>query len=235
MKPAFLCLTLLLHTAITNGQLAVIKDPDGFTNVRKKDSSSSAIMGQFHNGEVFLFDTESAKSGWIQVFYHPKESSDSGYLQGFLHADRLLPIDKLPHISPTSKRLKNGHLTLRNDSMTFEIVAAPFLPKQHKIGKDKSGFVLKIDGRKPVGTDGNIPRVALVSLTITVNGRPLEIPPTAWNDLYEPGLETCNAYFDLTSGYMYLYMPSCSDGAGFYSIAWIFRNGRYLKRYIDAL
>ena len=38
------------------------------------------------------------------------------------------------------KALTNGHLTLHNDSLTVELITAPFWPKQHVLRKDNSGL-----------------------------------------------------------------------------------------------
>ena len=67
---------------------------------------------------------------------------------------------------------------------------------------------------------------------MTIRGNAVDIPAAAWNDVYEAHLTTCNVFFDTSTGFIYVYMPSCGDDAGAYEIVWIFKNGRYVKRYV---
>jgi hypothetical protein len=46
-------LSVLAHALIASGQLATIKDPDGFTNVRKGSNVNAKIIGKFHLGDAF--------------------------------------------------------------------------------------------------------------------------------------------------------------------------------------
>ena len=71
-------------------------------------------------------------------------------------------------------------------------------------------------------------------MKLLINEKPISIPSAAYTDLFEPGIKSFNIYFD-KKGKIYLYMPSSSDGAGFYTVVWVIKNGKYVKRYIDAL
>ncbi len=74
-----LCLALCLASATaTYAQRAVINDPDGYTNVRTGQSSSSAIVAKVKAGEIFEFESggdsewrkvtlASGKTGWMHV------------------------------------------------------------------------------------------------------------------------------------------------------------------------
>ena len=140
-----LSISILFDTLFVQGQLAVIRDPDGFTNVRAGKSTAVKVVGKF-------FD----------------------------------------------------------------------------------GFVLKIVGRRPTGTDGELPCQKLTGFRMTIGGVPIDIPDADWNDLDEPGLKSCNLFFDEGTGFLYVYIRDNSDGAEGYSVAWIFSKGRYIKRYVDA-
>lgn len=59
------------------------------------------------------------------------------------------------------------------------------------------------------------------------------IPPAAWDNLYDPTLGTCNIFIDTRTGFMYVYLMSGRSAAGGYEVVWVFKNGRYLKRYVD--
>jgi hypothetical protein len=235
MKPALLFLSCVI-ALVAQGQLAVINDPDGFTNVRAGKGVSTKITGKFFNGDVFLYNEDDKTAEWIQVFYNPEKSVSTHDMQGYIHRDRLMPVDRLKHISMASanRTLQNGRLMMHNDSVTVVLNTIPFQEKQHLVHKDSNGLVEKINGRQPIGTDGGMPGKKLTAISVAINGRSVIIPANAWNDVYEPNLRTCNVFFDTATGFMYIYIPDSSDGAGAYSIAWVFRNGQYVKRYFDS-
>ena len=230
MKPAFLWLTFILARAlVANGQFGTIRDTDGYTNVRADSSTSAKIIGQLHDGDVFTYTY--TYHGWVKVYYQPDEFSNRGYLEGYIYHDRLLAIDDLQPLSENGRTLAGGHLTLHNDSVTVELRMAPFQAKQHVLEKDKRGWIQKIDGKRPVGTDGEMPDQKLISLHMIIRGNLVDIPAAAWNDVYEPDPETCHVFFDTRTGFIYVNILG-SDGAGAYEIFWIFKNGRYVKRYV---
>jgi hypothetical protein len=229
---AFLSLIYILaHDVVANGQLATIKDSDGFTNVRAGSNVNAKIIGKFHDGDVFGYGDE--QNGWVNVIYYPVDSSDRRYLEGYIHKDRLLPIDQLQRMPENEKTVTNGHLTLHNDSLTVELTTAPFRPNQHALRKDKYGLVQKIDGKRPLGTDGDMPLEKLTCLRMTIGGRAVDIPAAAWENLYDPTLETCNVFVDIRTGFTYIHMLSTRSAAGGYDMVWIFKNGRYVRRYVD--
>jgi hypothetical protein len=223
-----LIIFFLLISFSATAQLAIINDPDGFTNVRADKNTQAKILGRLLNDDVFLFDIE-GNDQWAYV-------AKGEQLQGYIHKSRLLPIDSLPHI-PVSNAFrvqKGNELTIHNDSISFQMKVSAFVIAKHKIQKDASGFVNKIDGAVPRGVDGNLPKNQLVEIKLSVHDNIISIPAAAYTDLFEPGIDSFNIYFD-KKGKIYLYMASSSDGAGFYSVVWVIKNGQYLKRYIDAL
>jgi len=160
MKPALLSLLYLLtHAIITNGQLAIIKDRDGFTNVRAGSNVNTKIIGKLHNGDVFCYGEE--QNGWVNVVYYPADSSDRAYLEGEMPLERL------------------------------------------------------------------------TGLRMTIGGHAVDIPPAAWDNLYDPTLETCNVFADARTGFMYIHLLSTRSAAGGYEMVWIFKNDRYVRRYVD--
>jgi hypothetical protein len=234
MKPAFLWLLFILpHAFLANGQFAVIRDADGFVNVRAGDSIKAKIIGRLHDGEVFV--STFAQNGWVKVYFDPETSYRAKGFEGYIHEDRLLSIEKLPHVPRSGKTLEKGHLKLQNDSVDVEILTAPFRPKQHVIRKDKHGNVQTIDGVFPYGAGDGVPEQKVTSLSMNIRGRAVDIPASAWNDLYEPDLEISNVFFDARTGFIYIVMPANggNSASGAYEIAWVFKNGRYVTRYID--
>jgi hypothetical protein len=232
------------------GQFAIINDIDGYTNVRKDKRSTSEIIGRIFNDDVFLIAKEDDTGEWINVFYYAeldeiepykkdyylKEchcTTDFIYFNGYVHKSRVLPLESLNDIIK-NRQLSNGILSLKNDSITFNIMARQFISAQHHIQHDDDGWVEKIDGKQPRGVDGGLPKIGIKSLSLVINSNIIEIPKEDYADLYEPNLRSLKLYTD-KRGVIYIYMPSNSDGAGGYDAAWIIKENKYLKRYVDSL
>jgi hypothetical protein len=234
MKSILLCLlSIFAHALFASGQFAVIRDPDSFTNVRVGDSIKARIVGRLHDGEVVV--TTFTQNGWTKVFYDPEKSYGGHPFEGFMHEDHLQSIEKLPHIQDSGIKLKNGHLSLQNDSVSVQISTAPFRPKQHVIRKDAHGGVQTIDGKFAWGSEDGVPAQKVMGLALTISGHTVDIPASAWNDLYEPTLETTNVYFDTRTACLYVEMPANggNNAAGAYAIVWVFKSGKYVTRYFN--
>lgn len=84
--------TLLIVLLLVTPELAYsqepgfINDPDGYTNIRKDQSSKSEIVGKILDGQRFLYYPNS-NSDWWKVEYTNKES----ILIGFVHNSRIQP------------------------------------------------------------------------------------------------------------------------------------------------
>jgi len=150
-----LVLDILVYTLVANCQLAVIRDADGFTNVREGRSATATIIGKFHEGDVFSYGEE--RDGWVNILYWPADSAERVHFEGYIHKDRLLPIGELHQWPNSGKKFRNRHFTIRRDSVTIELISAPFKPKQHVLKLDEHGLIEKIDRKRPLGTDGEMP------------------------------------------------------------------------------
>lgn len=71
-------------------KLALIKDPDGFTNVREGKSNSAKIAGKIYEREFFF--AEISGEQWVKV---RMESSDNFKGSVYMHKSRILFIDEL--------------------------------------------------------------------------------------------------------------------------------------------
>jgi hypothetical protein len=249
MKKILVCLLASLAFS-AKGQLYVINDPDGYTNVREGKGVNTKIVGRLFADDVFLCSIEGGDQ-WASIYYNPEAEGmgtvEKGYylksigwskgilyIHGYIPKDRLVQIDVLPHIPAGggARIRKDNELLVHNDSVRVLLTTAPFLVKGHILTKDENGFVQKIDGREPHGTDGELPHTKLTGLTLTLNGKAVVIPASAYSDVYEPEVGNFNVFFD-RKGHIYLYMPDNSDGGGAYHIVWVVKEGKYLKRYID--
>lgn len=93
-----------------------------------------------------------------------------------------------------------------------------------------------IDGKQAYGVDGGYPKSELNDIKIKWNGSWLVIPDSAFHNLYEVHL--CNkdapveAYLANHKSLLYIYI-SASDGAGSYSVKFIFNRQKYITRIIN--
>ena len=86
-------------------------------------------------------------------------------------------------------------LRIYNDSITLIFIKQPFLLSDHHIVSDTTdgfNFVTEIDGKKPSGIDGNIPRHEYQAIFYIKEGDTLKVDSKAFSDLYEPNLDCFN-------------------------------------------
>lgn len=117
------------------------------------------------------------------------------------------------------------------------ITWSPFDSVKHPMTRAKEGFVCLINNKVFWGTDGDIPVSQISSVNATYKGVAISIPPSEYDDLYSPFEDDCTPdKLHLTDGknsYI-VFVSSCSDGAGSYTVAWIFKNGKYIRRVVDS-
>lgn len=207
---------------------AVIKDRDGFVNVRKEPNVKSQVIGQLYIDDLFLYDSESEKSGWIKI-YKQNFKDERKDFDGYIDKSRLFPLSQFKSLS--KKQVGKHIANVSNDSISITIKSSAFIAKNHKLhyyGIDK---LLSIDGKHIWGTDGEVPKVKISSVSVILNSMPVIIPKSEFDDLYEPNFKNFHIYLS-KNGTIYIEMDN-SDGAGYYTVIWIIKNNKYLKRYID--
>ncbi len=221
---------IILHFIIKAQTYAIINDKDGFVNVRKDRSIKSPIIDKIYANSVFFYDEED-KSEWVGVFNY-KANSGTGYI----HKSKILPLSKLKSIKKI-KLYKDSCITY-NDSISIVIKSSLFNSKRHTLsyekmgsGKDMFKVLAKIDDKHIWGTDGDLPKECISYIRVIKNKKNILIPKNAFDDLYQPALETLKVYF-AEHDTVYIEMDN-SDGAGYYSVIWIIKNNQYLTRYID--
>lgn len=231
MKLLFLLTTLLFTGLTAFSQLAIISDPDGYTNIREAKSITSRVIGRVNKEDVFLVAQDEENDDWWGIFF----TSKAGYIQGFIHQTKFIELGKLRQISRTSRNRKSTDksLSISNDSTDFSISLKPFNLNEHQVRRNK-GYVDKIDGMNPWGVDGGLPKMEISSMVLKIKGQSVTIPKNAFKDLYEIGLKDMNIHFD-NRGNIYIYFPLNSDGAGGYFGTWVIKDNKYKKRYIDTL
>ncbi len=234
MKQLFILFLLLTTNAFAQGPFgdyAVVKDKDGYVNIRAKESVKSKIVGTLPNNTLVygLFDTTQDETGeeiffnWIAV--------DKGYV----HKSRLKMISEFPSIGKGKEQ--GNSITIAGKGISVTITTQKFDKTKHKITKKKhkeySEYI--IDGKKIYGRDNDefLPEDHYKSIIITINGKNVPIPKSAYDDLYEIGLYTDNnfAYYDKEDDILYIIAYN-GDGANAYQVCWQIVKGEYKTRII---
>ena len=233
MKHLFILFFLLTTNAFAQGPFgdyAVVKDKDGYVNIRAKESVKSQIVGTLPNNTLVytLFDTTQDETGeeiffnWIAV--------DKGYV----HKSRLKRIYEFPSIGKGKKKETENSITIAEKGISVTLTRQLFDKTKHKITKKKHKDYeeLIIDGKSAQGADF-IPEDHYKSIIVTINGKNVPIPKSAYDDLYEIGLYTDNnfAYYDKEDDILYIIAYN-GDGANAYKVCWQIVKGEYKTRIV---
>ena len=94
MKPILIILSLLFLSPVVHSQelqsndddlvYAVIKDTDGYVNVRKAPSANAPIIGKIYNYSVF--NCESNGTNWWKVL---QVNSSANWLEGYIYKSKV--------------------------------------------------------------------------------------------------------------------------------------------------
>ena len=233
MKHLFILFFLLTTNAFAQGPFgdyAVVKDKDGYVNIRAKESVKSKIVGTLPNNTLVytLFDTTDDETGeeiffnWIAV--------DKGYV----HKSRLKKIYEFPSIGKGKKKETENSITIAEKGISVTLTRQLFDKTKHKITKkDQGGYEeLIIDGKRAQGADF-IPEDHYKSIIVTINGKNVSIPKNAYDDLYQVAMYTENnaVYYDKEEDTIYIIAHNGS-GAYAYEVCWQIVKGEYKTRII---
>ena len=233
MKHLLILFLLLSTNAFAQGPFgdyAVVKDKDGYVNIRAKESVKSKIVGTLPNNTLVygLFDTTHDETGeeiffnWIAV--------DKGYV----HKSRLKMISEFPSIGKGKEQ--GNSITIAGKGISVTLTRQPFDKTKHKITKKKHKYYeeLIIDGKSAQGTDTSfIPEDHYKSIIVTINGKNVSIPKSAYDDLYQVAMYTENnaVYYDKEEDTIYIIAHNGS-GANAYEVCWQIVKGEYKTRII---
>ena len=235
MKHLFILFFLLTTNAFAQGPFgdyAVVKDKDGYVNIRAKENVKSKIVGTLPNNTLVytLFDTTEDETGeeillnWLYV--------DKGYV----HKSRLKIINEFPSIGKGKKKETENSITIAEKGISVTLTRQLFDKTKHKITKkDLGGYEeLIIDGKRAQGTDTSfIPEDHYKSIIVTINGKNVSIPKSAYDDLYQVAMYTENnaVYYDKEEDTIYIIAHNGS-GAYAYEVCWQIVKGEYKTRII---
>ncbi|HEY9000232.1 MAG TPA: SH3 domain-containing protein [Mucilaginibacter sp.] len=244
MKPILIILSLMFLNIVAHAQqqfqfndddlvYAVIKDSDGYVNVRKEPSANASIVSKIYTNSIF--SCQPNKTNWWKVL-QVDNSNRSNWTEGYIYKDKVLLLKNWKVVKRQNAALDSG--IFEKNSTVIIIKQKAFNYKQHKLSYTKSNpkeniksELLQIDGKRFWGTDGEIPKKVLASVKIIVNKHSIILSKSAFDDLYEPHLNKISICHG-TDDTLYISMLN-SDGAGGYTIIWEFKGGKYIGRYID--
>jgi hypothetical protein len=217
---------LLLFISIsTYAQPGIIKDPDGFCNVRADASNQSKIEDTLKNGRfVYHLEDDEIKNNWLLVDYHKGKDHRTGYI----HRSRIVFLKDL--IAFKEVTVKDTLLKLQLNDMQITIKAGKFVRAGRKIiDKTPTGeyrSIAAIDGKTPWGTDGRMPLTEYKSIQFKSGANTLTFPKSSFNDLFEVGsLRGTSAWFDKSTGKVYIDAGN-GDAAGAYIVVWVINIGK---------
>ena len=183
MKHLFILFLLLMTNAFAQGPFgdyAVVKDKDGYVNIRAKENVKSKIVGTLPNNTLVygFFDKEYNPTNWIEV--------DKGYV----HQSRLKRIFDFRAI--VGKEQGNS-IIFDDKDVKVTITKQKFDKTKHKITKKDQGSYdqLIIDGKEIYGIEDELlPDDHYKSITVTMKGKNVPIPKSAYDDLYQVAMYT---------------------------------------------
>ena len=235
MKHLFILFLLLSTNAFAQGPFgdyAVVKDKDCYVNIRAKENVKSKIVGTLPNNTLVytLFDTTQDETG-EEIFF------DWLYVgKGYVHKSRLKKIYEFPSIGKGKEKETENSITIAGKGISVTLTRQPFDKTKHKITKKKHKYYeeLIIDGKSAQGTDTSfIPEDHYKSIIVTINGKNVSIPKSAYDDLYEVAMYTDNnaVYYDKEEDTIYIIAHNGS-GANAYEVCWQIVKGEYKTRII---
>lgn len=204
-------------------QFAIIKDVDGYVNVRRTPENAYNKTDKLVNDYVvYAFQPQ---GNWINIDY----KKNGALLNGYIYKDRIKFISDFPAVLLKSN--SNGKAILESKEVKIELIETAFIQENHKLTyhNNQKSQLHKIDGLQIFGKDGDLPTRQYKSITVEFKDVKIQLPPDALQNLFEPTLFNSRANYDATNKVLYI-SSSNSDGAGGYEIVWIIENFKYKSR-----
>ena len=225
MKHLFILFFLLTTNAFAQGPFgdyAVVKDKDGYVNIRAKENVKSKIVGTLPNNTLVygFFDKEFNPTNWIEV--------DKGYV----HQSRL---KKIFDFRAIEGKVQGNSLVFDDKDVKVTITKQKFDKTKHKITKKGQGSYeqLIIDGKEIIyGEDGSLTQDHYKSITVTMKGKNVSIPKSAYDDLYEIFYFSSSIYYDEEAEALYIFAHN-SEASFVYQVCWQIVKDKYITRIIE--
>ena len=224
MKHLLILFFLLTTNAFAQGPMgdyAVVKDKDGYVNIRAKENVKSKIVGTLPNNTLVygFFDKEYNPTNWIEV--------DKGYV----HQSRL---KKIFDFRAIEGKVQGNSVIFDDKDVKVTITKQKFDKTKHKITKKGQGSYeqLIIDGKEIIyGESGSLTQDHYKSITVTMKGKNVPIPKSAYDDLYEIFYLNRFIFYDEEAEALYIYAFN-GDASLAYQVCWQIVKGEYITRII---
>ena len=230
MKHLLILFFLLTTNAFAQGPFgdyAVVKDKDGYVNIRAKENVKSKIVGTLPNNTLVygFFDKEYNPTNWIEV--------DKGYV----HQSRL---KKIFDFRAIEGKVQGNSVIFDDKDVKVTITKQKFDKTKHKITKkDQGGYdQLIIDGKEIYGKeiygdggDDSLPQDHYKSITVTMKGKNVPIPKSAYDDLYQIFYFNRLIYYDEEAEALYIFANNGDAGLA-YQVCWQIVKDKYITRII---
>jgi hypothetical protein len=230
MRKLFLFGFLFL-SQISYGQFAIIQSNHGKINVRRTPEFGNNVFDSLSDGQIIYYDMD-PRGDWYEINY-------SIYITGYIHKSVFEPIRNFKRMPIRTQSADS--IVFQNDSIKVTLTKTPFISNNNQLQytkEDKKNHILsmleKINGKRPWGTVGDIPRNQYGGITIEWGKNIFGLPKSSFDDLYEPNFEYnyTSVFLDKSKNRLYIY-GSNSDGGGGYDVLWIIENGKYITRYLS--
>jgi len=210
MKHLLILFFLLTTNAFAQGPLgdyAVVKDKDGYVNIRAKENVKSKIVGTLPNNTLVygFFDKEYNPTNWMKKIF------DFRAIEGKVQGNSVVYDDKDVKVTITKQK--------------FDKTKHKIIIKKHKNYEE-----LIIDGKIPQGA-AFIPENHYKSIIVTMKGKNVSIPKSAYDDLYEIFYFSSSIYYDEEAEALYIFAHNSEAGL-FYQVCWQIVKGEYKTRII---
>lgn len=213
------------------GQFGIIRNKDGFVNVRESPEISKNIIDTISNGQIIYYYYIEPNSDWYEIDYEKDTLSFSGYV----HKSGFKLLTEFESIAV--KLRTNDKVIFQKDSIKVTLTKVPFISRNNKLEYgtgNEARFPRKINGKKYWGSDMEIPTTQYEQVSIEWGDKKIDLPKESFENLFEPNFtyKYTAVYFDRESNTIYIKADN-GDGAGGYTVLWIIENRKYKSRHLS--
>lgn len=238
-------------------KIGVIRDKDGYTNIRKEENSSSEILGKIFENEYFFYKktktknwceikTLKGKIGYIHssrvhentnvnllsistfvLGYDEKETRDT--IMSIKNLNDAIFIEDFNYKQLKFTKKKENSISYYNKNIKVELSKVLFEENKPQIIFDDNEHTA-INGEKTWGIEVGLPKYCIKQLNVLKNDVKIGIDLSEFNAFFEPNLDLAKVY-ETDKGNVIIWMTN-GDGAGAYSVIFFLDDTKLIHKYI---
>jgi len=236
---------------------AVIRDSDGFTNVRES-TLQSKITGKIVKYQPFDCYTEGDGEeihypNMINIGYseyankngesYQQNSSSAEDKTGYIYKNRIYKLSQMPQLK--LKTVSDSKALYANDSIQVTFGTAKFNPSKHQLNDDNRKLITDtsldalseklsyVDGKRIWGFISEHDSKEITSITISYDKKSYSLPASSFKNIFHPNFDTNYTKICIgLDGEIYIWMQN-GDGAAGYNVIWVIVEGELKYMYID--